>query len=229
VSATVAMQVQIAEALLPASRGPQRGELLRVLAELYQLTGWLAFDQDAVSAATQAFDAAQGYAQAAGDAALMAYILGPNRGFAATYSGRPRDGVTRGQAALEWAQHAANPRLTAFVCATTARAHARLGDAQSCLALLGRAEDELDRDHSDQPTPDWLTVFDRAALHGHRGSCLLDLTRPDHAVDALEPGTPQRPAASRATASCGCWTVPGLISTCTTWRRPATAWRRQRR
>src|SRR5205823_10011485 len=116
---------------------------------------------------------------------LLAYILGPNLGFAVTYRGHPAEGVVHGEAALRWADRIDSPRLTAFVLATTARAHAKVGDERACLTLLAQAERERDRCPPGEEVADWLTVFDAAALEGHRGSCLLDLARLDPAVDAL--------------------------------------------
>lgn len=48
-----------------------------------------------------------------------------------------------------------------------------------------QAQAELHRHVPDEPDPDWLTVFDQAALDGHRGSCLLDLGMPDRALAPL--------------------------------------------
>ncbi|WP_300015823.1 hypothetical protein [Pseudonocardia sp.] len=69
-----------------------------------------------------------------------------------------------------------------------ARAHARLGETGLCLDLLDQAATELarhDPDGHDPAAHPWLSVFDRAALDGHRGSCLLDLDRPGLALQPL--------------------------------------------
>jgi hypothetical protein len=182
---TMLTQVTLAEALLAGCHDRQQRDLLTILAELHQFIGWLAFDRTQIPPARTAFATAARYAEATDDPALMAYILGPSHGFAATYSGHPQDGVALGTAALDWARRAANPRLTAFVQATSARGHARLGDNHTCLKLLEAAERELEGVDPDEPVPLWLRVFDRAALEGHRGSCLLDLTRPTQAITAL--------------------------------------------
>src|SRR5438552_2923511 len=125
--------------------------------------GWMAFDRQDLRSAREAVDAAIGYAEAAGDAALLAYILGPNLGFAVTYRGHPAEGVVHGEAALRWADRIDSPRLTAFVLATTARAHAKVGDERACLTLLAQAEREMDRCPPGEEVADWLTVFDAAA------------------------------------------------------------------
>lgn len=183
--ATITTQVGIAETLLPVCGAAYRDDLLGLLAELHQFGGWLAFDQGHVAAAGRAFTAAVGHARAAGSSELTAFVLGPSHGFTLTYSGRPDQGVRLGQAALGHALHVDNPRLTAFVRATTARAHARLGEHSAALRLLDEAEADLSRADAAEPAADWLTVFDAAALHGHRGSCLLDLGRSAVAVEEL--------------------------------------------
>jgi hypothetical protein len=67
-----------------------------------------------------------------------------------------------------------------------ARAHARLGEAGLCLDLLDQASIQLERHDPDDPDAHiWLSVFDRAALDGHRGSCLLDLDLPSRALAPL--------------------------------------------
>ena len=125
------------------------------------------------------------WVQRAADHALAAYVLGPNLSFVATYGGDPALGVERAYGAIGWARRSGNRRLTAFTLAIGARAHARLGESTLCLELLDQAGGELDRHAPDERDGGWLSVFDHAALDGHRGSCLLDLGRPAHAVTSL--------------------------------------------
>jgi hypothetical protein len=75
--------------------------------------------------------------------------------------------------------------LTAFVLAVSARIEARLRESRRCLEMLDEAERELAGHDGAEADPAWLSVFDESALAGHRGSCLLDLNLPRHAVDRL--------------------------------------------
>jgi transcriptional regulator with XRE-family HTH domain len=183
-------QVRLVENLLhglPVQTGDgTRRDLLGVLAELNQLVGWLRFDQGYLPHAVAAFTTARALAEDAGDAALVAYILGPSHGFAVSDSGDPATGVELCHQALDWCGRADNHRLTGFVHAVTARAHARLGDAAACERHLDAAAQQLARSPVGEPVPAWLTVFDRAALSGHRGSCLVTLGRMSEAVSPLQ-------------------------------------------
>lgn len=185
VLASVLAQARVAEDMLATSRGRSRVELLRLLGETHQLAGWGRFDRGELAGADASLESARRFAEAAGDAALVAYVLGPSHGFAATYAGRPALGLRRCETALEWARRSGNRRLIAFVLAIGARARARLGEASACLSMLDEADDELSRHRDDGQDPAWLTVFDAAAVRGHRGSCLLDLGLPGQAIDPL--------------------------------------------
>lgn len=163
---------------------PARGALESLIGEAYQLAGWMAFDAGHPAQAERLLVEARTWAERARDAALAAYVLGPNLSFIATYGGQPELGVERAYGALGWARRSGNHRLVAFAMAIGARAHARLGETALCLGLLDAAHDELGR-HPGGTDREWLSVFDEAALDGHRGSCLLDLGHPDRALDPL--------------------------------------------
>ncbi len=183
--ATLAGHAQAAEALLRKSGASRQRDLAAALAEANQLLGWISFDNGNIAGAENAFRTARVYAEQAGDSELVAYIAGPSHGFVTTVAGHPAHGVERTYGALGWARRTGNHRLTAFVLAVAARAHAKLGDATLCMTMLDDAETELDRHEAEAPDPDWLTVFDYAGLTGHRGSCLLDLGQPSLAIDPL--------------------------------------------
>jgi transcriptional regulator with XRE-family HTH domain len=184
--ATVLAQAQVAEHLLSnATSGPPTSEVLALLGEIHQLAGWMEFDRGETSAADVSLSAARGFAEEANDAALVAYILGPSHGFITTMSGHPALGRERCELALQWARRSGNQRLTAFVLAVGARAEARLGQADRCLEMLEAADEELAAHQDPASDPVWLSVFDEAALRGHRGSCLLDLGWPEMAIDSL--------------------------------------------
>jgi hypothetical protein len=62
------------------------------------------------------------------------------------------------------------------------------------MQTLMEAESEMSRHRPQEPDPVWLAVFDDAALAGHRGSCLLDLGQPRHAVESLREQDSASPA-----------------------------------
>lgn len=144
----------------------------------------MSFDHGRPARAEKLLGISRDWIERAADPALAAYVLGPNLSFVATSSGDPARGVERAWGAIGWARRSGNRRLSAFTMAIGARAHARLGERDLCLDLLADAESELDR-HVAGGDDDWLSVFDRSALEGHRGSCLLDLGMPARALDPL--------------------------------------------
>lgn len=162
-----------------------RPPMSRAIAEAYQLAGWMSFDHGRPVRAEHLLGTARNWVERSGDHALAAFVLGPNLSFVATYGGDPARGVERAYGAMGWARRSGNRRLSAFTMAIGARAHARLGEADLCLDLLDQAEAHLDGHVSDDPDGGWLAVFDRPALDGHRGSCLLDLGMPDRALAPL--------------------------------------------
>jgi hypothetical protein len=143
------------------------------------------FDRGELAAAEESLTAARQFAERADSPALVAYILGPSHGFMTTVSGHPALGRERCELALSWAQRSGNRRLAAFVLAVGARAEARLAEEQRCLRMLDDADAELAGHDESGQDPVWLSMFDEAALRGHRGSCLLDLGRPGDAIDSL--------------------------------------------
>jgi transcriptional regulator with XRE-family HTH domain len=183
--AALPAHAEIAESLVQSTTGALHTQALSTLGEIHQLTGWMRFDQGDARGAESSFEAARSIAEQAGDDALMAYILGPSQGFAETYYGDPAGGAQHCAEALVWARRAGNSRLTAFVLTIGARAQARLGDRQRCRQMLELARRELALHRPSSPDPVWLEVFDRAALRGHTGSCLLDLGQPRRAIAPL--------------------------------------------
>ena len=99
-----------------------RPDLARTIGEAYQLAGWMSFDQGTPARAETLFERARKWAERTSDIQLVAYILGPNLSFVATYTGQPALGVERAYRALGWARRSENHRLTAFTLTIAARA-----------------------------------------------------------------------------------------------------------
>lgn len=185
---TLVAYARAAERVRPLVGRDKRSRLHAAIAQAYQLAGWMSFDHGRPRQAERLLGTARGWVERADDPALAAFVLGPNLSFVATYGGDPALGVERAYGAIGWARRSGNHRLTGFVMAIGARAHARLGETDLCLDLLDQAGAYLARHNPDGEDPDaqsWLSVFDRAALDGHRGSCLLDLNKPGLALAPL--------------------------------------------
>ncbi|MRH92928.1 hypothetical protein GFY24_36860 [Nocardia sp. SYP-A9097] len=164
----------------------QRTTLWRAISEAQQLAGWMMFDRGHHRSAEAMFAEARQSAERAKALDLIAYIGGPNAAFMSTWSGNPARGAELAYGALSWAYRSGNLRLAAFVATMAARAHAKMGETDLCEHMLSAAEKALAQHCTDNSDPYWLAVFDRTALSGHRGSCLLDLGNPRQAVQALQ-------------------------------------------
>lgn len=185
---TLVSHALAAERVLPGVGRDERAQLYASIAEAHQLAGWMSFDHGRPRQAERLLGTARVWVERATDPALAAFVLGPNLSFVATYGGDPALGVERAYGAIGWARRSGNHRLTGFAMAIGARAHARLGETELCLDLLDQASTQLERHDPDGHDPDahrWLSVFDRAALDGHRGSCWLDLDQPGQALAPL--------------------------------------------
>ncbi|GAB3284217.1 helix-turn-helix domain-containing protein [Kineosporia babensis] len=187
--AIVRAQLHVADAiLLAASNEAERRSALAVVAELHQLAGWMHFDRGELAPAESALTRARSMAEEAGQADLAAYVLGPSHGFMTANHGHLPVGRELCAQALAQAQRSGNRRLTAFVVTIAARIEAKLGEEKACRMMLDLAAAELELARSgasSSPDPDWLSVFDEAALAGHAGSCLLDLGSHGAAITAL--------------------------------------------
>lgn len=175
-----------AESIVAKVSVSQRGPLFRGLGEAQQLAGWMMFDRGRSRSAERMFASARASAEHAKALDLVAFVGGPNFAFMSMWGGDPALGAEQAYGAMAWAYRSGNRRLTAFVATMAARAHARMGEAELCMRMLGTAETELTAHLAEGADPDWLSVFDLSALSGHRGSCLLDLGRPREAMEALE-------------------------------------------
>ncbi len=164
----------------------QRAPLLRTVAEAQQLTGWMMFDRGHCANAERMLASARASAERAEALDLVAFVGGPNAAFMSTWTGTPARGAEQAYGAWAWARRSGNRRLAAFVATMAARAHARMGEADLCQRMLSTAETDLARHRAEEFDPDWLAVFDAAALAGHRGSCLLELGKPRQAIVALQ-------------------------------------------
>ncbi|MGB5760294.1 MAG: helix-turn-helix transcriptional regulator [Acidimicrobiales bacterium] len=163
-----------------------RSRLLSLAAETHQLAGWLYFDTLDLDSARVSFGRSRAAADAAGNSALLAFILGPTAAFAEADIGNRAHGLDLAYAAMGHARRSGNERLVGFTSAIAARVLAKLGDERSAKEALDDAQQALGAHQDWKSDPVWLHVFDETALAGHAGSVELDLGQPSNAVALLD-------------------------------------------
>jgi tetratricopeptide (TPR) repeat protein len=172
--------VRLLEGPLPVAR---RRRLAMVAGHLAGLAGNLAFDLHEQAKALAYFEVA---VQAADDAEtpdLAAWALA-TRSIVPAYTGDPAGALRLLREAQDRAAGHVSPSRRAWLAAMEARAHAGLGDVQSSLSALGRAEAAIERAEPDGG-PFGTDFFDLPRLAGFRGTCHLLLGQPQAARAAL--------------------------------------------
>ncbi len=172
---------------------PVGRQLRGLLAQLYQLTGWVAADAGRYPAAQRNYLTAVRVARDAGDEQLAASVLGSLSYLRCTL-GDPGQARTLADAGYTRAGRHAAPAVRALLLQRSAWAAARAGDAHRCRSLLDAAAREYDRAHE---TPAWLYWLDRLEFDAMTGRCHAALHRPELAEPLLRPAVerydPTRP------------------------------------
>lgn len=156
--------------------------LLSAIAELTQLTGWLAYDSCAHGLAERYLIQALRLATAAKDRALGAEILAA-MSHQAIFLRETKTAINLAQAAHRTAARAEVPALVAEAAVLTAHAHAQAGNEQAATTALTEAEtvfEHADRAHD----PQWMGYFDEAYLAAITGHCFRALGKPTLAEQA---------------------------------------------
>ncbi|MFD1148558.1 hypothetical protein [Saccharothrix hoggarensis] len=171
-------------ALLAVRHAPAvRPDTADALAELFEVTGWILFEEERQAEAHRHNAAALALARAAGNRELAALTL-------LTMS-MQRAHVGRFAEALRLADAGeattGSPRVRAMFALRRARAYSRMGLATPALRALDRSRAALDDDPS---APPWAWWIDAAELEAHRGAVLANLGRLHEALPLLrdEPG-----------------------------------------
>nr|WP_241265472.1 helix-turn-helix domain-containing protein [Streptomyces boncukensis] len=154
--------------------------LAAIIADTATQTGWFTFDSGDHGSALAYLLGALRAAKASGDLRLGAGALS----YMAIHSystGSPRDAVTAAQAAREKTKHLGAHSLQAMLLTRQARGHAKLGERQAALAVLGQAAEFHARGRTEHD-PHWLYWINDGEIHGQTGSCHLHLNEPRHAV-----------------------------------------------
>lgn len=149
--------------------------LLRGLADLHNLVGWMCHDLGDQGSARRFLAQGLVYAQDAGDSSLMAdafYRLGR----VSIHQEDPTEALHLFQLGLILAQNSSSLHSAAILHANIAWAHAKLGHDQPVRESLARAVDELGR-AAETPAPEWTAFFGNADLDGMRGLIFAALAR----------------------------------------------------
>lgn len=188
-------ELRAALALLRAR--PTRG-LLDAVAQLAQLAGWTAGDAGLDQAARRAYRIGLVAAEAAGDRALGAHLLGCLSHLLAPHD--PPQALLVARAAYAGAPRVVPAGVRVLLAHRIAFAAALAGRRRVSEQALATAERLADRRVRDQE-PDWLYWLDDAELAGLTGRCFAALGRPLRAEPLLRrslgrpgPGIPRTAA-----------------------------------
>jgi len=156
------------------------------LAELGQLTGWVAHDAGLPGMGQHYHIAALHAAHSADDRQLGAHILACMADQAARH-GQPAEAVTLIETAVVGLRGRATPRLLAELYIRKAYALATLEDGPACTAAVSKARTEVERFESDSD-PLWLYWVSPAEITAGAGDCLLQLGQSHQATALLDEG-----------------------------------------
>ena len=173
-----------------ASYDEQTGrQLYLALAELGQVTGWIARDAGRHALAQRYWVAALRAAHTADDRALGAYILSSMANHAVE-QGSPAEAATFIETALARARGRQTPALMACLRADQAYAKAVLQDGAGCARALGKADSWAEQIKPGQE-PTRLYWVNQAHIAVDKGRVLLRLGLADQAVGPLAGGVRQ--------------------------------------
>lgn len=150
--------------------------LAAIIADTAIQTGWFTFDAGDRDSTPAYMFAALRAAKASSDVRLGAGALSylAIHGYS---TGAPRTAVTAARAAREKIKSLDMPALEAMLLTRQARGHAKLGERQEVLTMLGRAAELCAQGRSERD-PHWLYWINEGEIHGQAGSCFLDLGEP---------------------------------------------------
>jgi transcriptional regulator with XRE-family HTH domain len=177
----------VAGLLDQASYDDHTGRRLHIaLAELGQLTGFVADDAGRPGLGQRYHVAALRAAHNADDRPLGAHILGCMADQAARH-GRPTEAVTLLETALAGIRGWETPRLLAELHMWKACILANLQDGSACEAALAKARTQVEQFEPDSD-PRWSYWVTPAWITAAAGHCLLRLGQPGQATELLEGG-----------------------------------------
>lgn len=169
-----------------------RRELLRAVAELAQIAGWVASDA-ADSRTERTYRLGLDLAREAGDTALAAQLAG-SLGYHLVNNGRIPEGVALSVAAVTEAGLEAPGKTRALFHDRAAWAYTQAGDAQAAMRSLGNAHEALGEDAGD--APGWAYWVNEAEVEIMDARVYTELRRPLRAVPLLSRVLREYPATS---------------------------------
>ncbi|MCM3886052.1 hypothetical protein, partial [Frankia sp. R82] len=179
----VATATMLREAVYDAAVGRR---LLASVAQLCQLTGWIAADAGRGATARRVLSGGIRVAHASGDVALAANLIS-TQSYHLVNQGDVRRGVLLAQTACAGVGRATPPAAQALLADRLAWAYARAGDRPACERTLAQVERLYD--HADRaPRPDWAYWLDEREIDVMAGRCWTQLSRPDRAEARLRAG-----------------------------------------
>ncbi|MFA1538050.1 helix-turn-helix domain-containing protein [Actinomadura monticuli] len=186
--AVVADQVEFAAALFGSSAltADLQQRLHVAMAGLTQIAGWLAIDANRHGDVGRHLSATVYAAHEIGDLGLAAHAMG-YMSLHFLYRDEARQALSLAATASTLAAAAGTPKTRAILHDRTARAHARLGQADACLRHLDLADAEYAAPAA-AGEPQWLGYVSEVEIAAQRGACLLDLAKahPAMAHQAVE-------------------------------------------
>ncbi|MFI8085912.1 sporulation protein [Kitasatospora sp. NPDC086009] len=156
-------------------------ELLTAVSELARVSAWSSFDMGDHGAAQRDFVQSLRLARAAGDREAGAYTLA-TMSLQAMLRGYPEEAIDMAQGAYEQAQHAAAPRVLAFIKLAEARAHGRAGDGRAAGRALVACESMLDSIHPGTRDPAHLAYLTHQRISTDAAEIHKDLGQPQAAL-----------------------------------------------
>lgn len=151
-----------------------RARLIRALAEIGQLAGWMAFDAGHHGLAQRYFSTALRAAHDGGDRLLGAHILA-DMSFQAATRGDANTGVRLAEAARDASRHSAI--VHASVMSRAAFAHAAAGDADQAQRAHATARESIDAHRASDSKPRWMYFLTPNHLDCQYGYALVGLGR----------------------------------------------------
>lgn len=162
--------------------------LMRSVAELGQLGGWLAADLGRSAAAQRLFLVALHCAHAAAEPELAAHIVSC-LSYQSMWIGAPNAAVRLIRLARQGIPADCDGSVSALLASREGRAHAAADDMNACLAALDEASAaESGRPAADEHCPQWAYWVTPAVLAADAGRALLEAGAPVRAADRLEVG-----------------------------------------
>ncbi|CAM2800406.1 helix-turn-helix transcriptional regulator [Saccharomonospora xinjiangensis] len=147
--------------------------LLTVVAELAQLTGWVAGDAGHYAEAQRVYLSGVSAARDAGNPALAGQLLS-SLSYQIANVGDPADAVLLARSAVKGAEGRTTPVVRALLLERIAWASARARDREGTQRALDAVDDAYARRSEGIEEPEWVYWLDRKEIDVMAGRCLIE-------------------------------------------------------